>query len=77
MCSLLARKESAVGFASLNRLIFELFGVNLLWYHITDAGGHYITCCHGICRLGVVSTLVKRKSLFKDRSYLLLLGVLL
>lgn len=29
-------KQSLVGMASLNEFIFELFGVNLLWYNITD-----------------------------------------
>lgn len=29
-------EQSFVGLASLNQFVFELFGVNLLWYDITD-----------------------------------------
>ena len=29
-------EQSTIGLASLNQFVFNLFGVNLLWYNITD-----------------------------------------
>ena len=28
--------ETNIGFATVNKMVFEYIGVNIIWYHITD-----------------------------------------
>lgn len=68
-------EQSYVGLASLNQFIFELFGVTLIWYDITDwLGVVTILFAFGFAALGLFQ-LMKRKSLLKVDYSILLLGI--
>lgn len=68
-------KNTNIGFATLNQFIFNLTGVNILWYHITDWLGlipifmTFIYAGFGLIQL------IKRKGLLKVDKEILLLGV--
>lgn len=66
---------TSVGFATLNKAVHDLTGVNMLWYEITDYIGYGAL---GICALfglaGLIQ-LVRRKSLLKVDRAILGLGV--
>ena len=67
-----------VGLSRLNRFIFKLFGVNIIWYHITDWLGIVAILTALVFALVGLAQLIKRKSLFKvDREILLLGGLYL
>ena len=65
---------SAVGFATVNGEVFQLLGVHLLWYHLTDwLGVAAIAIAFGFAVVGLYQW-VKRKSLRKVDRYILALG---
>lgn len=67
--------ESAVGFATINKLVHNLTGVNLILYNITDWLGLVpLAVCFGFGVLGVMQ-LIKRKNIFKVDFDILVLGV--
>ena len=67
-------QNSVVGFATLNAYVFELFGVHLLWYHITDwLGVVAILIAFIFAALGLVQW-ITRKKLRKVDFRILLLG---
>ncbi len=68
-------EQSSVGFAAVNQFVFELFGVNLIWYNITDwLGVVAILFAFGFAVLGAYQ-LIKRKSIRKIDCRILILGL--
>ena len=69
---------TTVGLSHLNRAVFELFGVNLIWYHITDWLGLVAILVAFVFAVVGAIELVKRKSFIRvDRKILLLGGLYL
>ena len=64
-----------IGFASLNQLIFKITGVNMIWYHITDWLGLIPVFMAIIYAFVGLIQLIKRKSIFKLDTEIILLGV--
>ena len=66
---------SSVAYASINHAVYNLFGVNMTLYNITDwAGVVAIFVAFGFAVLGLVQW-IKRKSIRKVDSSILILGV--
>ena len=62
---------TSIGLSHLNRAVFEWFGVDLLWYHITDWLGIAAILTALLFAVTGFVQLVKRKSLMKvDREIL-------
>ncbi|MFB9768574.1 phosphatase PAP2 family protein [Lactiplantibacillus modestisalitolerans] len=68
-------EQSKIGLATLNQFIFNSFGVNLLWYDITDwLSIVAMVIALGFAILGLIQ-LIQRKSIWKIDPRILLLGV--
>ena len=64
-----------IGFATLNIIVFETIGINMIWYHITDWLGLipiFMAMFYAI--IGFIQ-LIKRKSFFKVDKELIMLGL--
>ena len=68
-------QNSSVGFSSVNKFFFELFGKNHTWYNITELLGYLSFAFVGLFGLIGAYQLVKRKSLLKVDKEILALGV--
>ena len=67
--------ETSIGFATVNQFVFNLIGVNMIWYHITDWLGLVpIFMAMAYALIGLIQ-LVKRKSLFKVDKEIIILGI--
>ena len=67
--------ETSIGFWAVNQFVFNFFGVNMVWYHITDWLGLVpIFMSMAYALIGFVQ-LVKRKSLFKVDKEIIILGI--
>ena len=67
--------ESSIGFASINQIVFETIGVNMIWYHITEVLGLipiFISVVYGL--IGVIQ-LIKRKNILKVDKEIIILGL--
>lgn len=67
-------EQSKVGFSAINQFLFQLFGVHLFWYNMTDwIGVVAIAFAFGFAIVGLCQ-LIKRKSIRKVDRELLVLG---
>ena len=66
---------SSIGFATLNQFVFEITGVNMIWYHITDWLGLVPIFMAMVYSLLGLIQLIKRKSLFKVDKEIIILGL--
>ncbi len=65
-----------IGFAGLNVTVHEFFGMNLLWYKLTQILGIAAIALAGLFAVTGAVELIKRKSLLKVDRELLMLGVI-
>ncbi|MBQ3418088.1 MAG: phosphatase PAP2 family protein [Ruminococcus sp.] len=71
-------QETSIGLSHLNRFVFELFGVNMIWYHITDWLGIAAVLTSFLFAITGLIQWIKRRSLLKvDREILTLGGLYL
>ena len=67
-------QKSEIGFAAVNGFIHNLFGVNMIWYHITDWLGIIPVLTTFVFFAVGVAQLIRRKSLFKVDKSIIILG---
>ena len=67
-------EQSSVGFASVNKFVFELFGVNPLWYNVSEwMGAAAMATAFGFAMAGLFQ-LITRRSIWKVDVPILVLG---
>lgn len=67
--------QSIIGLSTINQYVFELFGVHLIWYHITDWLGLVAILVAFIFAVVGFVQLVKRRSFLKVDKDITLLGI--
>ena len=67
--------ETSIGFWAVNQFVFNLFGVNMIWYHITDWIGLVPIFMSMAYALIGFAQLVKIKGLFKVDKEIIILGI--
>lgn len=67
---------TSIGLSHLNRFVFELTGVNMIWYNITDWLGITAILVAFVFALTGLVQLIKRRSLLKVDKEILVLGIL-
>ena len=65
---------TTVGLSHINGFVFNLFGVHIIWYHITDWLGVIAVLTAFVFAAAGLVQLIKRRSLFKVDKEILLLG---
>ena len=74
--ALIGAQGTSIGLSHLNQFVFDFFGVNMLWYNITDwLGIAAVLTAFLFAIIGLVQ-LIKRRSLLKVDREILALGVL-
>lgn len=68
-------KSSEVGFAAINQFVFDVIGVSMAFYHITDWLGVLPVAMALIYALVGATQLIKRRSIKKVDTEIILLGV--
>ena len=68
-------KESSVGFATINKFVFNLTGVNMIFYHITDWLGFIPLFIAFIYAMIGLFQMIKRRNILKVDKEILGLGV--
>ena len=68
--------DSKVGFATINKKMADMFGLNMFWYKLSKYLGYLALLIGGMFGLLGLAELIKRKSLFKVDYYILLMGLL-
>lgn len=68
-------KESSVGLATINKFVFNLTGVNMIFYHITDWLGFIPLFIAFIYAMIGLFQMIKRRSLFKVDKEIIGLGI--
>lgn len=67
---------TSIGLSHINKIVFDVFGVNILWYNITDWLGVVAIAVAFVFALIGLAQLIKRRSLLKvDKSILALGGL--
>ena len=66
---------TSIGFATINKSIFDYTKVNLIWYHITDYLGIITIFIVIIYTLIGLIQLIKRKNIFKVDKEIIILGL--
>lgn len=67
--------ETSIGFSSLNTFIFDKLGTSNIWYNITEILGYIALVLVFIYGLYGAYDLIKKKSIFKVNSRIIILGV--
>ena len=67
--------ETNIGFSSLNTFIFDKLGTSNIWYNITEILGYIALVLVFIYGLYGAYDLIKKKSIFKVNSRIIILGV--
>lgn len=65
---------TSIGFETINQSVFRFFGVNMVWYHITDWLGIVPILMSMAYELIGFIQLIKRKSIFKVDKKIIVLG---
>ena len=68
-------QDAWIGFATMNVAVHEFFGMNLLWYKLTQIFGIAAIAVAGVFAVTGAVQLIKRKSLLKVDREVLMLGV--
>ena len=66
---------TSIGLSHLNRFVFELTGVNMIWYNITDWLGITAILVAFVFAVTGLVQLIKRRSLLKVEKEILVLGI--
>ena len=66
---------NSIGFSTINQFVFELIGVNMMWYHVTEFLGFVaIFMVITYAFIGLIQ-LIKRKSILKVDKEIIILGL--
>ena len=74
--ALIGAQGTSIGLSHLNQFVFDFFGVNMLWYNITDWLGIAAALTAFLFAIIGLVQLIKRRSLLKVDREILALGVL-
>ena len=67
--------DSSVGFSTLNKAVYQMIGVNMVWYDITKFLGYASMLIAGVYALLGLKDLIETKSIKKVNRKIIILGV--